>query len=176
MPKRSERDLFDNASFERNPFEGMSAEKVYRKLRWGNTPRQSFSVNAPEELAAMGVLQLLVFDDGERLKWPDPDSKRGLANPPPYLAIGVRTNFVYIVPRKNGRPVNVPKGPYSYVGHLKQTDYTSDKGGEEAYFYHKHEKPYPALYQHKRSGVMILMPAEHKGRRSYAVVPEGIVG
>lgn len=94
----------------------------------------------------------------------------------PYLAVGVDSNLLYVVPKgRGGIPKNVPRGPYRMVGNVKRTDYYADKGGELAYFYHKHERPYPILCQHP-SGVWLIVPSVHKRRRSYAVAKEGIVG
>lgn len=170
MPKRSERDRFDARSFETNPFAGKTPHQVYKGLRWGNAPKQTFSIEAPEPLAAMGELASFRTLSGRK----DFSEHSG-----PYVAVGCNSNLVYLIPRKNGRPVHVPSGPkarYVRTEEVKRLDYYSDKGGEDAYYYHDHEKPYPVAYQHRQSGVVILIPRKHNGRRSYAVVPEGIVG
>lgn len=168
MPKRSERDRFDPKVFASNPFEGKTPIAVYKALRWGNRARQTFSVNAPEPLVSLGEVAKLRFSRCGTLKFTEENG--------PFLAIGCTTNLVYFVPRKNGKPVNVPKGPYHFVDTLKRTDYYSDKGGDDAYYYHDHERPYPSVFQNKASGVCILVPAQHRGQRSYAVAVEGIVG
>lgn len=169
MPKRSERDQFDPEIFESNPFAKDSPVKMYKKIRWGNAPTKLFPIDAPEPLVCLGEAAQLVAVGGKVCKW-----KEGKG---PFLAIGAHSNYVYFIPQKNGAPLKkIPAKGYVPLLKLRQTDYLSDKGGEDAYYYHKHERPYPTLYIHEKTGCMVLEPARHKGKRSYAVAIEGIVG
>lgn len=168
MPKRGDRHKFDPAIFETNPLAGHSPEEAYSVLRWGNPAREKFSVEAPEPMVAMGELAKLVILGLEDAEFPDNGKS-------PFLAVGTRSNLLYIVPRIGRRPVTVASGPFEPVGRLRQIDYYSDKGGEPAYYYHKHEKPLPMLLIGPR-GVGLVLPARFKGGRSYAVAEGGIVG
>jgi hypothetical protein len=169
MPKRSERDRFPTSLFDSNPFAGVSAEKLFEELRWGDTPDKTFEVESPEELVTLGTLARIDLDGARPQKF---DEETG-----PFLAVGARTNLLYIVPRKaDGSPIDVPAGPYEESVDVHQTDYFSQKGGEESYYYHEHEDPYPVAFVNHESGVVVLMPRLHEGKRSYAVAKEGIVG
>lgn len=170
MPRRGERHKFPKGIFKGNPLGNMSPEEAYSYLRWGNTPRQSFTVDAPEPLVAMGEVAAIRLDDARENRWPDDGSA-------PFLAVGCRSNILYIVPRaEGGGPVRViGRGPYTELGLCRRIDYYSDKGGEDAYYYHDHEPPYPVLFFEPR-GVMILIPQAFKGGRSFAVAEGGIVG
>lgn len=165
MPERSK---YPKAYFEGNPYEGDDPWEMYRKLRWGNEPQQTFEVDAPEALAALGEVALLDMGD-TIVKFEEGDA--------PYLAVGHESNTVYLVPRGMEGPIDVPEDGYVEVGEVHQIDYVSDKGGEDAYYYHEHEAPYPVLLVHPETGVMCLEPVElEDGSRGYAVADEGIIG
>lgn len=169
MPKRSEREMFDESIFEENPFKDDKPTAIYRKLKWGNEPSKLFPIDAPEPLVCLGEVAQLI-DDKKRVK----KYREGYG---PFLAIGAHSNLVWFIPQQKGHPLKrIPKTGYVRVAKVRQTDYLSDKGGEDAYYYHKHERPYPTLWIHEKSGCMVLEPARFKGRRSYAVAVEGIVG
>ncbi len=168
MPRRGERHKFDPGIFTGNPLGGRTPEQAYALLRWGNPAREKFTINAPEPMVALGELAQLIAEDGARAQYADDHRS-------PFLAVGCATNLLYIVPRPNGRPLDVPVGPYEPRARLRQVDYYSDKGGEESYYYHRHERPFPTLF-YSPSGVGIIVPANHKGMRSFAVAEGGIVG
>lgn len=166
MPKRSEREIYGDI-FNENPFEDFDPEDMYRELRWDNEPQEIYDIDAPEPLATIGDLAQLKLDCDD-LQWDESES--------PFLAVGRDSNCLYIIPRdEQGNPVDVPKSGYVSIANVLQTDYYSDKGGEDVYYYHKHENPYPKLLVH-RNGVAVIMPRKHKNRRSYAVGKYGIVG
>lgn len=165
-----ERDKFPREYFEGNPYEGESPEGTYQRVRWGNEPQEIFEIDAPEPLATIGDVALLGLEQGD-VKFSEHEA--------PFLALGTQSNVLYIVPKdSNGEPVDVPcDGDWEYVGTMDQIDYYSDKGGEDAYYYHEHEPPYPSLYVHRASGVCMLVPSEcDDGSKSYAVGDEGIIG
>lgn len=173
MPKRSERLDYGHA-FDGNPFEGMDPSDIYSELRWGDVPTDQWEIDAPEPLASLGELAML------QLAGANPSEQWG-EDDGPFVAVGADTNMVYLVPRASddGPVRKVPKfskRTWRRVGKVRQTDYYSVKDGEPAYYYHKHERPLPDVWEHPRSGVRVLVPANHKGRRSYGVVKEGIVG
>lgn len=162
-----ERDKFPKKYFDGNPYEGLEPEEVYKRLRWGNDPSETFEITGPEDMVTLGDVAKVVTDRGTL------DFEEGEA----YLAVGVETNRVYIVPCEGGEPVDVPDGPYTELAVIHQIDYTSDKGGEEAYYFHEHEEPYPVLCWHEETGVGMIEPEEMEdGSRSYAVGDEGIIG
>lgn len=163
-----ERDKFPKEYFDSNPYESNTPEETYQKIRWGNAPQETFELDAPEAMATIGDVAQLVTTQGK---------VRFSENEAPFLALGANSNFLYIVPKCAGMPVNIPNGPYTLIATLKRIDYYSDKGGDDAYYYHNHEPPYPNLYMHLSSGVCILCPSEcDDGSRSYAVSDEGIIG
>ena len=171
MPHRHK---FPSEDFEGNPLEGDDLEEVYRRLQWGNDPRNTFSIEAPEPLAALGTLAQVVFVNGRRQQFQE-DSF--------YVAVGKDSNRVYFVPiTPAGSPEHFPRNFYSRLrkyGLVKQTDYLSDKGsdrgGESGYYYHKHERPFPVLCGN--GSHFVLAPQKLKtGGRSYAVNDEGIIG
>jgi hypothetical protein len=164
------RDRFPNEYFQTNPLAGEDAESAYKRLQWGNNPRNRWTIEAPEPMAVMGQLAKLVL------------MRRGTeryAEGEYFLSVGVRTNRVYFVPisAKTGGPIDFPHEfasraePFDI---LERVDYYSDKGGEHGYYYHEHEKPYPCLFAYRRH--MVVIPAKHRGGRSYAVNDEGIIG
>jgi len=166
MPKRSDRELYGSI-FDENPFEDFDAENMYRQLRWGKEPTETYTLNAPEPLATLGNLARLDLSFN-RLIWKEKES--------PFLAVGQESNLLYIIPRdRKGYPVHIPIEGYEPGANIRRTDYIADKGGEECYFYHKHEPPYPKLLVHP-TGVAIIIPSIYKRKRSYAVGKEGIVG
>ena len=173
MPKRSERDEHWDV-FDGNPFEDMPVEEMYADLQWGNDPNAVWDFDAPEPMAAIGQLAGIEVEDAIELH--DDDGKS------PFVAVGQDSNNVYIIPKADsGGPVNVPtfnprSSSWRNLGEVTQTDYYSDKGGELGYYYHNHEGPYPTLWEHARSGCRVLVPARHRGKRSYAVGKAGIVG
>jgi hypothetical protein len=163
------RDKFPSEYFAGNPYEGLSPEEIYQKLQWGNDPKAVFEVDAPEPLVTLGDVAMLV-SESEQVEFTEDEA--------PFLALGVESNRLYIVPKdENGEPIDVPEGPYEEVCQLVQTDYYSEKGGDDAYYFHEHEAPYPTLYIHLETGVMLVEPAETgEGVRSYAVSDEGVIG
>jgi len=161
--------MFDSAIFEENPFEDDTPQAMYRKIKWGNEPTKLHKIDAPEPLVCLGEVAQLIDAQKKVKKYREGSG--------PFLAIGAHSNYVYFVPQKRGKPIKkVPKWGYTEVCRIRQTDYLSDKGGEDAYYFHKHERPYPMLWIHEPTGCMVLAPASYKGRRSYAVAVEGIVG
>lgn len=158
--------------FERNPFHGLSPHSAYELLQWGNASRKTHSIEAPEALVLLGSMAQLVLAD----------RKLTFRKHEAFLAVGHRSNHLYIVPRaKNGGPIKtIPKfshAAWQRIGLLRQTDYLSTKGRQrsEHYYYHKHEEPLPVLWIHP-SGVGYVRPSRHQGKPSYAVGREGIVG
>ena len=173
MPKRSERELFGDA-FEDNPFEGLDPEAMYGELQWDKDPEAVWEVDAPEPIVAIGDLAGFEWDDGELELYQEESA--------PFLAVGRDSNVLYVVPKdEDGAPLErIPKfsprsRDWQRIGPVVQTDYYSSKGNEAAYYYHEHESPHPIVWEHV-SGVRVLVPSRHKGRRSYAVAKEGIVG
>ena len=161
-----ERDTYAHR-FTGNPLDRDPLE-AYRTLQWGKAHENTWEHDGPEDLVCLGSLAALELEDGREAKW----SERRA----PFLAVGVSSNDLYAVPkRRNGEPVSVPDGPYHYVGQVGRTDYYSDKGNEPGYYYHEHQNPYPALYE-SDGGVLLWRPARHRGRRSYVVAKEGIIG
>ena len=163
-----ERDNFPSEYFDGNPYETETPEGTYRRIRWGNEPSEVFSIEAPEPLATLGDVAQICTQSG---------STGYSEDEAPFLALGTVSNRLYMVPKIGKNPVDIPDGPYEYVGTVIQLDYYSDKGGEEAYYFHEHEPPYPRLYMHLESGVCILEPQQLPGGgRSYAVGDEGVIG
>jgi len=173
MPKRSERDDYSEV-FDRNPFEGIEAEEMYGEIQWGNDPKATYDFDAPEPMAALGDVAGLDVDGDIELFDDDGQS--------PFIAVGRDSNNIYLVPKsEGGGPVDVPKfnprsGSWRKLGRVRQTDYYSGKGGEDAYYYHAHQGPFPTLWEHTKSGCRVMVPAKYKGKRSYAVGKDGIVG
>lgn len=163
------RDKFPAEYFTGNPYEGLDPEEVYKRIQWGNEPIALYELDAPEALANLGELAMLQ-SEVDQLEYGEEEA--------PFLALGVDSNRLYIIPKdENGEPVDVPNGPYVEVCQVTQTDYYSDKGGEEAYYYHEHEEPFPSLFIHLQTGVMIIEPVKDEdGTRSYAVGDEGVIG
>lgn len=154
-------------------FEGPALEAdphaAYRTLQWGNDPEDTWDIDAPESLVALGTLAKVVLRNGREAEW----SERWA----PFLAVGTESNNLYAIPAtRGGRPRNVPAGEYERIGRVVRTDYYSEKGGELGYYYHDHEQPYPVLYEYGDTGVMIWVPAQVGQNRSYVVAEEGIIG
>lgn len=171
-PKRSERELFGDA-FDRNPFEDFEPLDMYEQLQWDKEPEAVWEIDAPEPLVALGELAALDYGRSHE-KWAERDA--------PFLAVGRDTNVLYVVPKDaGGGPIhrvptfNPRSTKWRVVGQVRQTDYYSSKGNEPAYYFHEHEAPHPTVWEHT-SGVRVLVPANHRGKRSYAVAKEGIVG
>lgn len=165
-----ERDYFPADYFETNPLEDLTPLEQYETLQWGNEWQAIYEVNAPEPVVTLGMVAQIKLKCGAKAKWSEEDA--------PFLAIGSESNNIYIVPRRNdGSPLDIPSTGYDYLDLVTQIDYYSEKGGESAYYFHKHEKPYPSLAVHLKSGVAAILPQiSPDGRRSYAVAKEGIVG
>jgi hypothetical protein len=173
MPKRSERKEYAEKFTEGNPYADTSAEHLYKELRWGNGPTDTYEIDGPEDMATMGIVAKLVLTDVPRtVKFKEKDG--------PYLAVGLQSNYLYIVNRyDDGTPCNIQTDTEEYkcIGNIKQIDYFSDKNKEKAYYYHKHEKPYPFLYMSPDLMSCIVIPAElDSGHPSYIVREEGIIG
>lgn len=164
------RDRFPVEYFQGNPLRGETAEGAYKRLQWGNNPRNAWEIEAPEPMAVLGQLAKFVPMGGKAQKFREGEY---------FLSVGVRSNKVYFVPigARSGGPIDFPKQflqrvePYAVI---TRVDYYSSKGGEEGYYYHDHEKPYPSLYKCGRH--FVIVPARHRGGRSYAVNDEGIIG
>jgi hypothetical protein len=173
MPKRSERDRFQYA-FDGNPYEDVPPLEAYSRIQWNREPEEVWQLEAPEPLVALG--DVAGFDwGGDRLElWEDGPSA-------PYLAVGRDSNLLYVLPKTRGAPPKrVPKfnpksAAWQKVGPVYQTDYYSNKGDEAGYYYHQHEPPYPTMWIHN-SGCRVMVPAKHRGGRSYVVADEGIIG
>jgi hypothetical protein len=165
MPKRSDREVFSGV-FGSNPFQGMSPEEIYTEIQWGNTPKEVIDISAPESLIALGHLAKLVYTSGSA-KFEKNDYN---------LAIGSDSNILYIFPVGETYIPDLDDSLWFKVKVVKETHYYSDKGGEDCYYYHNHEKPYPILFSREESPVHIIVPQKFKGQRSYAVIKEGIVG
>jgi len=162
------RDHFPAKYFEDNPLEGEGPHGAYRRLQWGRNPRRSWNIEAPEPMAVLGRLAKIVFLGGKRESFADWDF---------YVAVGTNSNCVYLVPMEKRRPIPFPKDflkSCEDIAQIKQIDYYSEKGGDEGYYYHVHEKPYPMLMGCEDH--FVLKPARHNGGRSYAVNDEGIIG
>lgn len=155
--------------FTGNPFASKTPQETFSLLHWGNRFERLIEIDAPEPLVMLGMTAALALENGSELRF-----KSGEA----FLAIGHKSNRLYVVPRRNNQPVDVPAFSKSLrrIGRVVRTDYLSTKGGnQEHYYYHEHEPPYPTLYTHP-TGVGYLRPARHNGGASYAVGKEGIVG
>lgn len=179
MPRRSERNEYSDA-FDGNPFEDQTNAEMYESLRWGDKANDEWNITAEEGMASLGELAQLKNARGHvSHAWGEDDGG-------PFVAIGQRTNRVYLIPRAeddDGPIRRIPRfnprqnpSAWQKLGLIRQIDYYSTKAGEDAYYYHKHQKPLPTLWEHRRTGVCVLVPANNKGRRSYGVVKEGIVG
>lgn len=158
--------------FERNPFEAKNPREVFSLLHWGNQAANEYEIDAPEPLIMLGMAAMLESPDYVQFRF-----DKGEA----FIAVGRDSNELYIIPRKGQGPIpHVPpfsKRAMNYQTTIRQTDYLSTKGGsKEHYYYHKHERPYPELWLHEATGVGYLRAANHKGKPSYAVGKEGIVG
>jgi hypothetical protein len=142
MPTRKD---FPKKYFTDNPLEGDPVD-AYRRIQWGNEPTDILSIDAPEPLVALGNAAQLVLGD-RRLEFEEGEA---------FIAIGVESNRVYILPKGT---TEVPEDGYESQGEVRQTDYVSGKGGEEAYYFHEHEGPFPDCLLHP-SGVIVLEPIE----------------
>lgn len=163
------RDKFPAAYFTTNPLAGESPHGAYKRLQWGNNPRQTFRVEAPEPMAVLGQLAKLFFVGGGKESYGEGEM---------FVAVGTRSNLVYLVPMtRDGKPVDFPKrfmSKLEAISPLRRIDYYSEKGGEAGYYYHDHEKPFPMVYG--CDDHFVIVPAKHRGGRSYAVNDEGIIG
>lgn len=173
MPKRSEREEFANRFEEGNPYTKKSPQQLYKSLRWGNESTEEFIFDGPEEMASLGILAKIYFVENKtKIKFSERNG--------PFLAVGKDSNYLYVVTRNvDGSPTNVHNDfdDYKLFAHVKRTDYYSDKNNEPAYYYHKHEKPYPLAYISPDSNTIVLIPDQLKsGHPSYIVREEGIIG
>ena len=166
--------MFGDA-FERNPFADVDPLEMYGDIQWDKEPEAVWEVEAPEPLVAIGELAGLDWGEDDLELWHEDEA--------PFLAVGRDSNALWIVPKDDdGAPLErIPRfDPQSRawrrLGPVSQTDYYSDKGNEAGYYYHNHERPYPIVWEHTRTGVRVLVPSNNKGKRSYAVAKEGIVG
>lgn len=166
MPQRSDRQRYFHR-FSGQPLNGDDAFEVYNELRWGSNPKESWVIEGPEDMASLGEVAEIELAENKILRWP-----KGLE---PFLAVGIDSNYIYVVPKARNKPINInPKG-FKLLGKAKRTDYLSEKGKEKGYYYHKHEKPYPYLLVNKQ-GCIVYLPADFRGNRSYVVSEEGIIG
>jgi hypothetical protein len=154
--------------FEGNPLEHLEPLEAYEAVRWGNPATELFELEGPEpDVIGLGRLALLELERAV-YQWTDQDA--------PYLGIGLQSNRLYAFPvGPDGGPRSL-EGPFENVGEVWETHYTGPKGGEDAYWYHEHEAPYPELYENPHTGAMVIEPAEYDGGPSYVVGPEGIIG
>jgi hypothetical protein len=163
------RDKFPSEYFANNPLEGETPHGAYKRLQWGNRAKHAWDIESPEPMAVLGRLAKIVFVHGNRQSFDDWRY---------YVAVGTSSNMVYLVPMDNRRrpepfPIDFLRGAEAIL-RVRQIDYYSEKGGEDGYYYHEHESPYPMLYGN--DGHCLLEPARHRGGRSYAVNDEGIIG
>jgi hypothetical protein len=166
MPKRSDRHVFSHA-FTGNPFKGKHPVDIYKEIQWGNEPKEIIDIDAPEALINLGDLAKLKFTSGTV------NFNKGLY----HLAIGADTNYLYIFPYGSTFIPDTNVNGWSTQGYkVKATHYYSEKGGEDCYYYHNHEKPYPLMVSHPVGAHMLIPQKMSDGRRSYAVIKEGIVG
>lgn len=173
MPKRSERQHYFEKFEEGNPYKNKSADHLYKSLRWGNNPTETFEIDGPEEMVSLGILAKIFFVENKiTLKFGE---RKG-----PFLAVGKDSNWLYIVNRfEDGSPADVSSDfeYYKPIDHVRRTDYYSDKNNETAYYYHKHEKPYPLAYISPDQNTIILVPDKlENDLPSYIVREEGIIG
>jgi len=173
MPSRSDRDAYADI-FDDNPFEDVDPLEVYGQLQWDKHPEAVWEIEAPEPLIALGELAAIDLRDLGADAWDEHDA--------PFLAVGRDSNMLFSLPkdRDGAPPSHVPKfnpddPDWTFVGCVEQTDYYSDKGDEAGYYYHRHEKPYPQLWEHK-DGCQVWVPSHHEGGPSYAVGKPGIIG
>lgn len=158
--------------FRGNPLRGTAPEEAFSLLNWGNHATRTFTIDAPEPLVMLGMAKMLVLRDRVLT------FRRGET----FLAVGHKSNELYLIPRVNNRPLErIPpfhRRTAECVGEVLQTDYLSTKGKDrkEHHYYHKHEKPYPRLWLNHAARVGYLHAASHNGKPSYAVGEEGIVG
>lgn len=164
------RDKFPSKYFDGNPFDGLSPHEIYKKLQWGNQPKNTWMIEAPEPLTVLGRLA--------KLRAAQTRTEQKFRDYTFYAAMGVYSNHMYFVPIVgNGKPVSFAKDfleRAAPIGKISRMDYYSEKGGEPGYYYHDHEPPYPTLLEY--GGHYMLAPAHHRGARSYAVGPEGVIG
>ncbi len=163
------RDKFPAEYFSTNPLAGSTPHQAFKRLQWGNTHRKTHTFEAPEPMVLLGELAMLVFLGGKSQKYKENEL---------FVAVGNESNYVYLVPIGKGKtPIDFPLNYFrgcQPITQIKRIDYYSEKGGESAYYYHDHEKPYPMLYVNDDH--FFLLPAKHRGGRSYAVNDEGIIG
>lgn len=164
------RDKFPSKYFDGNPFEGLNPHEVYKKLQWGNKPKNTWMIEAPEPMCVLGRLA--------KLRMAQTNREQKFRDYSYYVTTGVYSNHVYFVPIVRGhKPASFAKDflqRAAPIAKISRTDYFSEKGGDEGYYYHDHEPPYPTLLEY--GGHYILAPAQHRGARSYAVGSEGIIG
>lgn len=163
------RDKFPKEYFQGNPLKGATPDEAYKRLQWGNNPRERFTIEGPEPMAVLGELAKVFFVGKGRQTFREGEY---------FLAVGTRSNTVYFVPMdERGRPFDFPRGfmgRLQQVSRVRRTDYYSEKGGESGYYFHDHEAPFPVLC--RVGSHYCLIPARHNGGRSYAVNDEGIIG
>lgn len=163
MPKRSDRKVFPGV-FGKNPFHGMNPEDIYKEIQWGNSPKEIIDIDAPEALISLGTLAKLI----------SPKKSVDIDKDSYNLAIGSDSNLLYIFPIGTSFIPEIDDS-WTIGPSIKETHYYSDKGGEDCYYFHKHEKPFPIMIAHDND-VHVIVPKRFNGQRSYAVIKEGIVG
>lgn len=156
--------------FRGNPFARTTPDEMFSVLNWGNKHRRISEIDAPEPLVMLGMTKLLIL----------PDRHLIFSGGDAFLAVGQKSNELYIIPRVNDRPKSfIPefsRRTTKYIGPVLQTDYMSSKGGiRPQHYYHTHQEPYPKLWVHS-SGVGYIRASNNNGKPSYAVGKEGIVG
>ncbi len=149
----------------------LSAEDQYTAVHWGDAPRRHSTVECPalrkkQALVMLGKLRA-VF-------WTDPETgEEGVITPRrpyPFLTFGQKDNRIYVC---GGSTAEMARkklwGPVGSRRWITRTDYDAKKGGEDVYWYHDHEPPYPEL-EVLRGG----FPAYRGGQ--YWIEEAGIVG
>ena len=164
------RDKFPAEYFDSNPFEGETPQRMYERLQWGNKPKHTWQIEAPEPMAVLGRLA--------KLKFAQTKTEQTFRDYEYYVAVGASSNWVYLVPIEGrARPASFPLkflARVQRIATIKRIDYYSEKGQKEGYYFHDHEPPYPVLMEYL--GHYVLAPASHRSGRSYAVGVEGIIG
>lgn len=165
MPKRSDREVYSKY-FGKNPFNGLTPKQIYKQIKWGNKPKEVISIFAAEPLISLGYVAKIFMTNGKVLN---------CAENKMHLAVGANTNYIYMFP-KNTKHIPYHTEKWKSISLVIQTDYNSDKGKDDAYYYHEHEAPYPILSKCPGKNIFMLLPQDFNGQRSYAVIKEGIVG
>jgi hypothetical protein len=148
---------------------GTDPTDQYRELRWGNEPKWDLDVEVPgmsrrQTLVELGRLRVLV------LRGPRGTVEAKLPRPYPHLGVGTEDHRIYVCGGSSDRLARARAwGPPGTRYTVLRVDYDADKGGEDVYWYHAHESPFPTL---------LVLPSGHAQYRGggYHVEAAGIVG